>query len=211
MLIGGGLVILLYLCLIAIAVPSRDGLQIVLPRGTGLLGLTGGVLLALAQLCASAVRKGWRRLLPLLALMPMGLLLLVILGLAETQLVRYELDRLTLRDGRVVMMTIEPGTTDTIFALLLKDGWRWRPLFTGGTEVSYSEDGSFTEKPALVLTPGERHILIRRGGIWTDCWRVGGTLQPCLRDSAYVPDTHSAWLDRSDRITAYVGMEPPRQ
>ena len=211
LLFGSGLVTLLYLCLVAIAMPSREGPQIVLPQEASLLVLVGAVLLVLAQLTASVDRTGWRRLLPLLTLVPMSLGLLMGLGLTETQLVRHEVDRLTLPDGRLVMLTLEPGTTDTIFAVWLEEGWRWRPLFEGVTQVSYSEDGSFTENPALVVSRDGQHLLIRRGGLWTDCWRIGVASSPCLPDALPTPVRRSEWFDRSDRIAALVGMDPARR
>ncbi|MGU3539713.1 hypothetical protein [Methylobacterium sp. A54F] len=209
LVVGSLLVLANLLLLVACALPAANEPQLILPRDSGLISAVGLALVMLAQGIAAAARRGWRRLLPLLAPVPAVLAAVLLLGLGEVFLARWEVGRVTLRDGRVVLMTLEPGLSDTMFALWQPEGLRWRTFLAAARDVTYSEDHAFTESPALVLAPDGRHLLIRRGGIWTDCWRIEKAVpQPCLPEGAGAPRERSAWLDRSDRITAEVGTAP---
>ena len=215
LLVGSALLLLSHLLLVVSAVPSKVGSQIILPSAANLIASTGLILLVLSGLLAAATRQGWRRVVPLIALVFM-MPVVFMLGLVELTLVRREVGRVTLPGGHIVMMTQEPGFTDTSFRLWRPDGWRWQAVFDADHQITYSEDGSFTEDPALVLAPDGRHLTIRRGGIWTDCWEIKAEMKPsepkpCLPQETNIPQSRSAWLDRSDRITAAVSVEPSRR
>lgn len=215
LLVGSALLLLSHFLLVVSAVPSKGGSQIILPSAANLIASAGLILLVLSGLLAAATRQGWRRVVPLIALVFM-MPVVFMLGFVELTLVRREIGRVTLPGGHIVMMTQEPGFTDTSFGLWRPDGWRWQAVFDTDHQITYSEDGSFTEDPALVLAPDSRYLTIRRGGIWTDCWEIKAEMKPsepkpCLPQETNIPQSRSAWLDRSDRITAAVSVEPSRR
>jgi hypothetical protein len=209
-LAGGGLLLLLTFLLVVIASHPWGGLQVILPKRYELIALAGLVLLTFSQLVAAARRRGWSRILPLLLLMPAWLGTAALLGFAGTFLLRSEINRVSLPDGHLIMLALEPMPTDTVFSLWEADGWRWRALVEPVVGITYSEDGSFTTDPALLSDPSEKHLLIRRGGIWTDCWSAEPRLTPCLPSNEPSPVSFTAgeWRARSSRIAALVGMAP---
>lgn len=216
LLVGSALLLLSHFLLVVSAVPSNGGPQIILPTAANLIASAALIVLVLSGLIAAATRQGWRRVGPLIAIVFMVPVVVLMLGFVELTLVRREIGRVTLPGGHIVMMTQEPGFTDTSFGLWRPDGWRWQAVFDADHQITYSEDGSFTEDPALVLAPDGRHLTIRRGGIWTDCWEIKAEMKPsepkpCLPQETNIPESRSAWLDRSDRITAAVGVEPSRR
>lgn len=216
LLVGSVLLLLSHCLLVVSAMPSEGGTQIILPNATNLIASAGLILLVLSGLIGAATRQGWRRAVPLIALVFMVPVIVLMLGLVESTFTRREIGRVTLPGGHIVMMTLEPGFTDTSFGLWRPDGWRWQAVFDAGYQITYSEDGSFIEDPAVVLAPDSRHLMIRRGGIWTDCWEIKAEMKPsepkpCLPQQTNIPESRSAWLDRSDRITAAVGVEPSRR
>lgn len=214
-LTGGVLLLLAYFLGVMIALPSKNGPQIIIPTAANLIPNAGMILLVISGLIAAAMRAGWRRAVPLLNLALVIPVVGLLLGFVELTLVRREIDRVILPGGRVVLMTLEPGFTDTSFRLWWPDGWRWKAVFDAGDQITYSEDGSFTSDPRLVLARDGRHLMIRRGGIWTDCWMIQPEMTsseptPCLAGEGNSPGSRSAWLDRSDRIAAAIGAEPAR-
>jgi hypothetical protein len=208
LLLAGSLLVLLHLCLlIGIAWPSEGSQVIILPKWADLVPVMGLLLLATSQLVAMATRRGWWRAIPLVVLMPLFLFAMLAVGLVSIATQRVEADRITLPDGRVVMMTYEPVPTDTVFAVWEQVGkLRWRPLHTRADEITYSEDHSFTDDPRLVVSNNGRYLLVRRGGIWTDCWSIGTSPAPCLRSDH--PLTREQWLARSQGIAAVIGTDP---
>ncbi len=210
LLLGGALLVLLYTgLLISVASPPDASQVIILPAGLRYIGDAGIVLLAASQLVAVAARRGWRRVLPLLALPP--LVLSAALATHGTSLAtgRVEADRVTLPDGRTVMLTREPVPTDVAFAVWERaDGLHWRPLFTQAADITYSEDGSFTADPRLVVSRDGRHLLLRRGGIWTDCWTIEARPRLCPLGEGEAPSGPDDWRSRSLRIAAATGADP---
>lgn len=209
LLLGSGLLISLYLVLAVGVAPFRSSVQVIPPSWVHYVPIVGVILLALSLLISAAAERGWRRLIPLLGLVALPAIALVI-GFVQLATLRSEIDRVTLPNGQVIMMAIEPGITDTILGLWEEPiGWFWQTLFKGGIEVTYSEDHSFTTNPRLVITADGRHLLIRRGGIWTDCWTIEARLKPCLLPGEHtVPDAREEWLGRSSRIAAIIGVDP---
>ncbi|MEH3147201.1 MAG: hypothetical protein PGN34_18025 [Methylobacterium frigidaeris] len=211
LLLGSVLLLLFALALMLGTVPSEDRVQVVMPRWTGHIATVGLVLLVLSQLVAVTTRRGWRRLLPVVALGLAAPAIVLVLGFLSVNAQRVEIDRVTLPNGRIVMMTLEPGMTDAIYKLWEPHGWRWRSLFDAARHITYSEDFSFTTDPGVVASADGRHLLIRRGGIWTDCWRVEAAgLRPCLPEIDSSPREREEWLGRSAGIAAVVGAEPSR-
>ncbi|MFD0938840.1 hypothetical protein [Methylobacterium trifolii] len=209
LLLGSGLLIAVYLGLAFGTAPSRDRVQVILPFWVHHLPTAGFILFLLSQLAAVATRRGWRRLTPLLSLGLAFPLFVVVIGFVQVATVRSEIDRVSLPSGRVVMMTIGPGITDTIFGLWEKAGWWcWQTPFEAASDITYSEDHSFTSNPRLVVTADGRYLLIRRGGIWTDCWAIVTGLNSCLPGEQNSPDKREDWIDRSERIAGIVGADP---
>ncbi|KQT80763.1 hypothetical protein [Methylobacterium sp. Leaf466] len=205
-LLSGGLLIALYLgLLVGIVWPWGTG-EVILPSWVHHVPDVGLVLLLLSQVVAAAGVRGWRRLSPLADLAVAVPVIVLVGGFLQVATVRFEIDRVVLPDGRVVMMTLEPGMTDTIFGLWeTPRGWRWQPFQNAVSDITYSEDHSFTHDPRLVVTADGRHLLIRRGGIWTDCWTTETSPAKCLPRDNGVPDTRDEWLGRSERIAKVVG------
>jgi hypothetical protein len=209
LLLGSGLLIALYLVLAFGTAPSRDKVQVIPPSWAHHIPTAGFVLFLLSQLVAVAIRRGWWRLMPFLSLGLAFPLFVVVIGFVQMATARSEIDRVSLPNGRVIMMTIEPGMTDTIFGLWEKvGGWSWQAPFEAVSEITYSEDHSFTTDPRLVVTANGQHLLIRRGGIWTDCWAIATSLNPCLPGEYNSPDKWEDWISRSERIAAIVGADP---
>jgi hypothetical protein len=208
LLFGSGLLITVYLVLAFCAAPSRDRIQVILPSWVHHVPTASLLLFLLAQLAAMVIRRGWR-LMPLLSLGLAFPLFVLAIGFVQMATARSEIDRVGLPDGRVVMMTIEPGMTDTIFGLWEKVGvWSWQAPFEAVSEITYSEDHSFTTDPRLVITDNSQYLLIRRGGIWTDCWAITTSLSPCLAGEYNSPEKREDWISRSERIAAIVGADP---
>lgn len=209
LLLGSGLLIAIYLVLAFGASGADNKVQLILPFWVHHVPLAGFILFTLSQLVAGAIRRGWRRLIPLLSLGLAFPMFVVIIGFVQIATARWEVDRVSLPNGRVVMMTLEPGRTDAIFGLWEKaGGWVWQAPFDAVSEITYSEDHTFTTDPRLVVTATGRHLLIRRGGIWTDCWAIATSLTPCLPGEYISPVRREDWISRSERIAAIVGADP---
>jgi hypothetical protein len=93
-----------------------------------------------------------------------------------------------LSDGRVIHLAYGPELTDVTYQLWQEErgGWWWRRL---PADLSYSEDGRFSDEARLGLSRDGRRLLVGRGGIWTDCLEVG-TFRPCPLSLA-----NTAWSD----------------
>ncbi|MGF3027399.1 hypothetical protein ACQVP2_31905 [Methylobacterium aquaticum] len=182
-------------------------MQVILPRWVDHIASVGLVLFVLAQGIAATTRQGWPRVVPLLIavlVLPVAVVIIAFVGLTMQ---RAEINRITLPDGRVVMMTLEPVLTDTVLDLWEPHGWRWRSFLNGGN-ATYSEDGSFTDAPLLVLAKDGRHLMVRRGGIWTDCWTTEAKPRSCASGENGQPVTRAEWLSRSAQIAATIGLDP---
>ena len=190
---------------VALASHAVFGVQMMVPAKMGLAALGALALFALGQALEILRRRGFARLWPLLALVTASVPGLMVLGLISLFQLRSELDRVTLPDGRQVLLTLEPIPTDAVYALWETAGWGWRPVLQSVSEITYSEDGSFTKDPALILTPDGAHLLIRRGGIWADCVVVAKPWRTCIEMDGS-PDTPREMHARSSAIAAYTGV-----
>lgn len=209
LLLVSGLLFIAYLVLAFGTAPSRDRVQVILPSWVHHVPTASLLMFFLAQLTAMVIRRGWRRLTPLLSLGLVFPLFVVVIGFVPMATARSEIDRVSLPNGRVMMMTIGPGMTDTIFGLWEKvGGWSWQAPFETADAITYSEDHSFTTNPRLVVTDYGQHLLIRRGGIWTDCWVIATSLNPCLPGEYGSPAKREDWIGRSQRIAAIAGADP---
>jgi hypothetical protein len=182
---------------IVVQVLSRHGPRVMLPAGSGWTLIIGLLALAAGSALAVVTTRGWWRVLPLLALtlgtlpLLLGTFLLQDMGRPTA-----EVDRITLPDGQVVMLGVDPVPTDVVYSLWRAEDIGWRPVLGPGM-MTYSEDGSFTADPRLVLTSDGKRLLIRRGGIWTDCFDVGFTLKPCAGLLLGYPGSQEDFLPRS--------------
>ena len=117
-------------------------------------------------------------------------------------------NRVTAPGGQQYLLGIGPMSTDVDYQLWRSvgpAGQLWKPAGT----ITWSEDGRFTEDPELVLVH-ERWLMVRRGGIWTDCYEIlANSLKSC--GGGYVvqdwqdPD---AWRRASAEMAARVGATP---
>lgn len=116
----------------------------------------------------------------------------------------------TAAGGKTFMLAQKPGLGSE-FAWSI-----WRPLGRTGflwaletDQMNSSEDGQFLSNPKLVAIQDGRRLLVRRGGIWTDCFDVGEDLEYCklphLRWDA-PSQSPNAWVGNSDAIAELTGM-----
>ena len=120
-------------------------------------------------------------------------------------------DSVRLSDGRRFILAHEVGWEDPAFRLYEPAGplgihWRW-----AGDTVGF-EYGRFNRDPGLVLSGDEKWLLMRRGGLWTDCFRLdasgprdcGVKLDPYWSDPTFERDMRL----RSESISALTGLTP---
>lgn len=114
-----------------------------------------------------------------------------------------------LTNGRAFKLTEPVGSTDTICIIWEaedKEQTKWREL---DVQITYSEDGSWTRDPALIAIADDQHLLVRRGGIWTDCIELGPPVRNCAGTQSYLarykPDD---WIRQSDEIERITGLSP---
>jgi hypothetical protein len=122
------------------------------------------------------------------------------------------IDSVRLPGGARLILAGEPIPTDSVYTLYQASdalGVVWRQV----AALSYSEDGQFTGGARLALSHDGRWLLVGRGGIWTDCFRVVAARR--LEDCG-IADT-SSWNDpsfdrdmrqRSARIVTLTGLQP---
>lgn len=124
-----------------------------------------------------------------------------------------EVSRVRLRDGQTIVLAKEFSLKNAAWSL-----WRTVDSFpmmlrSLGTQISYSEDLSWTHDPALILSPDGRYLLVHRGGIWTDCLVVENKMSACL-DTVSSLDWQKPeeWIRRSERIEEMTGLSAgPRE
>ena len=208
---GGGALVLYALGVGAALLRSRSGLRAMPPDGWSWLAFIGLLALLSGLALAAVTTRGWWRVLPALALLAGGPFLFLGLVLLQLQARPFsELDRVTLPDGRVIVLGLDHVPTDSVYSLWRTEGRGWRPLVNPVEDLTYSEDGSFTADPRLVVTPDGERLLIRRGGIWTDCLDIGDALVPCPSLSPHFasPITEQDFLARSARIERLISGDP---
>lgn len=118
-----------------------------------------------------------------------------------------------LPSGRQFVFAIEPVLTDNVYSLyqpIGPFGFWWRQA----GDLDYSEDGRFTDNARLAISPDHRWLLVGRGGIWTDCFRLVNEM-PVRCDSINRPswtdaDYEQAMRAQSARFARLTGMTPPR-
>jgi hypothetical protein len=150
------------------------------------------------------------------ALSAIGLVVMVpvwLVGWAMTEMSGpYGFDSVRLADGRRFILAQEPVMTDSVYGLyepIGPLGLYWRDAGF----LDYSEDGRFTSNAGLVLSPDQQWLLVTRGGVWTDCFRVS-PFRPveCATGNAPAwndPHYERDMLLRSARIASLTGLAPP--
>ena len=172
---------------------------------TGLEVVTamGCIALALAGIVGPGLRRR--------AIATMVMLITVATALVSG-LLPSEVSRARLADGRTVVLAKEFSLRDAAWSL-------WRPvdsfpvmLRSLGTQISYSEAASWTRDPALILSPDGRYLLVRRGGIWTDCLITEAELAACPGTSSSLDGQKpEEWLRQSELIETMTGMSAGQQ
>ncbi len=100
-----------------------------------------------------------------------ALLSLLIVSLIEYVIATfhpYEIQRVQTADSRLFMLSVGGSPTDAIYQLWERTQHPL-PMWKQNHYISYSENFDFTDNPALILSASEDYLLIRRGGIFTDC------------------------------------------
>lgn len=103
-----------------------------------------------------------------------------------------------------ITLGVEDSMRDVSF-ILFEDadpgGFVWRKIDT----LDHIDEGPFARPPSLVVSPDGRWLLARRGGIWTDAFRLVGGRPARITfggaGEAYLPL-------RSERIAALTGLRP---
>ena len=111
----------------------------------------------------------WKKLakLGLYAMIPVGFVGWVLSQISGA----HGFDSITLADGRRFVLAQEPIMTDSVYSLYESPdplGFTWRKA----GELDYSEDGRFIDGAALAVSPDQKWLLVTRGGVWTDCFRL---------------------------------------
>lgn len=105
--------------------------------------------------------------------------------------------------GKYYILAYEPGPTDTAYRVYSAWGTRLNPIWQlelAGRELDYSEDGSLTENPNLILSKDEQVLVISRGGQLTDAVLLESK-QPLTNYVAFCDeDREQQWLQRTDAI-----------
>tara|TARA_R110002124_G_scaffold218613_3_gene384480 strand:- start:720 stop:1427 length:708 start_codon:yes stop_codon:yes gene_type:complete len=117
-------------------------------------------------------------------------------------------NRVSAPDGQQYLLGVGPTPTDVTYQL-------WRSVGSGGllweqAEVlTWSEDGRFTEDPKLVLVH-ERWLMVRRGGIWTDCYEITPAALESCGGGYQMQDWRKpdAWRAASDAMVLKTGATP---
>jgi hypothetical protein len=211
-LTAGGLIAGQYLLLRGLGTFHRETGQILLPspwwRVTGVLAplLAAGTGLVLQVRWSKGFWGGFAGL-GLVAFVPFASLSLLVSYFIGPS----TLETAHLPDGGIETLAVDPGMTDIGFVLVEDadpDGFVWRQV----SELYYIPDGPYAGRPHLFVSPDARRLLVARGGIWTDVFRlVDGHPVPLTVPLTNVPHLadDSAFLRlRSARIVALAGLRP---
>lgn len=186
--------------------------------------LYGYLLWCLLKLVGS---RPWWQNTPLVLTIPGALVLFIIarydISLPDFTPKSPEINRVTLTDGRTFMLAYDRGShLDITYALWQADesgpspkvNWRrpdpvWPEYPDSWVKLNYSSGNKFTENPALLVTPDQHFLLVRRGGIWTDCMITSNPLRNCRCIDVYPSQIdRQEWHDRSEAITQLTGFTP---
>ena len=180
---------------------------ILAPEFLGTVSLIGLVAIPMALtidlIAPPASRRRWPAI-RLIVGLPATLLAILVVSLASPGVI----NRVTLPDSQQYLFGVGAMPTDVDYQL-------WKSVGPGGVfwrkaeDLTWSEDGGFTEDPQLVLVK-ERWLMVRRGGIWTDCYEVTAAgLNPCGGINE-MPDWQrpGTWHAASARMAQEVGADP---
>ncbi len=144
----------------------------------------------------------------------MLLLLAYMIGLELMRGAPDVIDSATLRDGRKYILILdrfafeEPEPIMVIYRAEGTVGWIWRQEYgLDPREASWSDGtGDF------VVSPDQSLLLVRRRGLWTDCFRLAAPrLEECgfrPRVFRYGREPATVIRARSERIARYTGLSP---
>lgn len=117
-----------------------------------------------------------------------------------------------LRDGHRFILAVQPMVPEVIYTLFESEGplgIYWRHTEAG---LDYFDDERFIGHARLVLSPDERWLLVARGGIWTDCFRLVGHRLVRVEVQPYADGVAPNYAEtlhlRSVRIAALTGLRP---
>ncbi len=163
-------------------------------------------LLILSAMRAEKGRRAWA-ITRAIVLPPLVLIVLVVWGFLSG--LPGVVNRVTLSDGRQFLLGVGPEPSDIVYVLWQSvDRWGvfWRPT---KYDLTYSDDGTQTADPALVVDPNGRRLLVRRGGLWTDCLDIETDIRACASKVEEPSQRDSeSWRARSEDIERLVGLHP---
>ena len=101
------------------------------------------------------------------------------------------------------ILAYTPVPTDVCYTLFSTKGTLFNPVWKvecGGTELDYSEDGSLTDNPLLILSENEELLVISRGGHLTDAILIDTGRALTAYVSCFDEDREIQWEERTRRI-----------
>ena len=163
-------------------------------------------LLILSAMRAGKGRRAWA-ITRAIVLPPIVLIVWVVWGFVSG--LPGVVNRVALSDGRQFLLGVGPEPSDIVYVLWQSvDPWGvfWRPT---KYDLTYSDDGTRTADPALVVDPTGRRLLVRRGGLWTDCLDLDQNIRACA-SKVEEPSQRDpgSWRARSEDIQRLVGLHP---
>jgi hypothetical protein len=101
------------------------------------------------------------------------------------------------------ILAYQPTFQDTLYQIFSAEGSQWNPIWhleTDGMTIDYSEDGSLTSDPHVLLSGDESLLVVGRGGHLTDCidLETGKNLVEGVGWSD--PDREQQWQARTEEI-----------
>lgn len=118
--------------------------------------------------------------------------------------------KVSLPDGRQIMLAEDLVWTDTVFSLWQPHDSYWSIWQeVEAYHLTYSENGDFTWDAKLVVAPEGDRLLVRRGGIWTDCFDVVDEIRNCEGTKTYLDwQNPDEWFAQSERIERLTNLSP---
>lgn len=109
-------------------------------------------------------------------------------------------DEVDLPKGVKIRLVHDPVPTDTVYSLWQTSGYSWWSWRRVPVSLTYSEGGEFQDSPSLEFSFDDKYLLVRRGGIWTDCIDLS-SMMICEGIDQH-PDwqNEQEWLNRSKQI-----------
>ncbi len=149
-------------------------------------------------------KKKWKKavllLLGVIVNFIIGSIVIIFLSISGTTPVVLHSVKSSVRNKYFILAT-SPAPTDVCYQILSTPHLTW-PLWTFefDKELDYSEDGSLTENPSIILNSDENILVVKRGGEYTDALDLNKHKQ--LVEPISWTDEHKneKWKERTNKI-----------